>query len=288
MEFLVLEELKSYITPLSGEEKFTLKQSILEEGCRDPLILWNKGGTEKILIDGHNRHSICTEFNIKYNTTELDFKNIEEVKDWMVDNQLGRRNLNPDQLSYYRGLKYDRLKKKKGGFDKVLSKGKEAPLTSEILAKEFNVSEKTIKRDSQFSRGIDVIGSKNPDLKVQILTGAAKVKKSDIQLLGSTAKPPNKKYKNLADLQNMIANLKRNIFNTSHAEELANQAQKLEEAKQYLKEKDLLFKTKEQRIERAKANLISQINQCIEKENNASFVELQRQVKKFKELILNE
>lgn len=197
MIFKINKELKSFITPLSKEELFTLKENILEEGCREPLIVWKKSAEESVLIDGHNRYSICTEFDIAYTTREVIFKNIDEVKEWMVDNQLGRRNLNPDQLSYYRGLKYERMKKKKGGYDKILSKGHSGPLTSEILASEFNVSEKTIKRDSQYSRGLDLIGSQNPQLKINILLRETKIKKNDVQYLGSMNIDKIKKLKNV-------------------------------------------------------------------------------------------
>jgi hypothetical protein len=38
----ILKEIKDYILPLSDEEFFNLEKSILLEGCRDPLIAWQK------------------------------------------------------------------------------------------------------------------------------------------------------------------------------------------------------------------------------------------------------
>lgn len=64
-------------------------------------------------------------------------------------------------------MKYERLKNNKGGYDKFLSKGQNGLLTSEVLSQEFNVNINIIKRDSQFSKGMDLIGDKNPELKVQ-------------------------------------------------------------------------------------------------------------------------
>lgn len=282
MNFHILEELKSFITPLSGEELFTLKESILSEGCREPLVIWNKSDQEKVLIDGHNRYAICASNNIPFTTRELAFKNIDAVKDWMVDNQLGRRNLSPDQLSYYRGLKYERLKKTKGGYDKVLSKGHSGPLTSEVLAQEFNVSEKTIKRDSQFSRGIEKIGAKNPELKTQILTGQVKFKKNDIQFLGSVESASRRKFKNAADLYNAI-----HILRKEHQEIGDKQkSNRMEEAQNILSEKDTIFISKEQKIDRSKAALISQINRCIKNADKQSFRDLSKLIASFKELVL--
>lgn len=81
-------KLKKYIRPLSKNEYQALESSILADGCRDALVVW--GG---VLVDGHNRYEICTKHKIEFETVEMDFKNVDEVKEWMLLNQLGRRNL---------------------------------------------------------------------------------------------------------------------------------------------------------------------------------------------------
>lgn len=81
-------KLKKYIRPLSKNEYQSLESSILADGCRDALVVW--GG---VLVDGHNRYEICTKHKIEFETVEMDFKNIDEAKEWMLLNQLGRRNL---------------------------------------------------------------------------------------------------------------------------------------------------------------------------------------------------
>ena len=84
----ILQELESLIPPLSNEEFKQLERNILEEGIREPLITWNG-----ILIDGHNRYRIAQEHDINYETLEKEFEDLNAVKIWMVNNQLGRRNL---------------------------------------------------------------------------------------------------------------------------------------------------------------------------------------------------
>ena len=86
------EDFAKLIPPLTEDEYSRLEQTILEEGCRDALILWGD-----ILIDGHNRYRICTEHNIPYETRQLEFENREEVLLWIMRNQLSRRNLNDFQ-----------------------------------------------------------------------------------------------------------------------------------------------------------------------------------------------
>jgi len=84
----ILQELEALIPPLTPEEYKQLERNILGEGIRDPLVTWNG-----ILVDGHNRYRIAQEFDIDFVTVEKEFADINAVKEWMVNNQLGRRNL---------------------------------------------------------------------------------------------------------------------------------------------------------------------------------------------------
>jgi len=87
------------------------------------LVVWERPDGKNVVVDGHNRLKICLKHNLPYKVKKINFPTIGEVKDWMLDNQIGRRNLNPDQLSYYRGVKYFSIKKTRGGYRNVLSKG---------------------------------------------------------------------------------------------------------------------------------------------------------------------
>jgi len=186
VEITILPELKEFIPALLDKEKEQLEANIIKEGLREPLLVWERisdDETEYILVDGHNRYQICQRNKIGYKTKTLNFEGIEQVKDWMIDNQLGRRNLNPEQVSYLRGLRYNREKQGFGGSREA--SGQNVHLkTSEKLANDYNVTERTIRRDAEYSTGLDKIGANNPALKKQILSGETKVNKSDVQKLG--------------------------------------------------------------------------------------------------------
>ena len=81
-------EFQSLIPPLTYEEKKMLEESILSEGCRDAIVLW--GDT---IIDGHNRYEICNKHGIPFETVNREFENRNEVIEWIIKNQFGRRNL---------------------------------------------------------------------------------------------------------------------------------------------------------------------------------------------------
>lgn len=87
-EVKIKEEFKNLIPPLQAEERRELEQSIKDFGVRDKLITWHG-----IIVDGHNRYEICQKYDIPFQVTEMEFKDEDEAKEWIMRNQLARRNL---------------------------------------------------------------------------------------------------------------------------------------------------------------------------------------------------
>jgi DNA methylase len=85
-------EFAALIAPLTPEERRQLEANIAAEGCRDALVVW-KG----ILLDGRNRLEICTRLGIRYKVSQIELTSREAAKIWIEENQIGRRNLSPDQ-----------------------------------------------------------------------------------------------------------------------------------------------------------------------------------------------
>lgn len=93
MDIKIDEGLKAYIDPLTVDELDSLESSILAEGCRDALVLWGD-----LLIDGHNRYGICQKHNLPFNTVQAtQFKSMDDVHLWMIDQHLGRRSVSDFQ-----------------------------------------------------------------------------------------------------------------------------------------------------------------------------------------------
>jgi len=272
LEVKVLPELKDFITPLTKEEYEQLEDNIKNEGCRDPLTVWDRG-IDYVLVDGHNRFKICSNNNISYEIEKKEFKGMDEAKDWMIDNQLGRRNLTPYQLSYFRGYKYERLKKKKGGYQYVLSKGQSGTPTSEKLADAFKVSKNTIKRDAQFTKGLEVIGVSNPKLKQDILSGDKRVNRGIVQLISEA--DPRTKVHNVRDLKvkaNKIKKKKEDKKQVVYSEMTPE-----ERAREIYNQQGIEFIVdKDQRVQRTKANILSAINRVINHSDKSAMEELKR------------
>lgn len=90
----IKEEFKNLIPALSVEEFKQLEENCLAEGIRDAIITW-----DGYIIDGHNRYEIATKHQLKYESIEKSFNSEDDVKEWMICNQFGRRNLSNYQRS---------------------------------------------------------------------------------------------------------------------------------------------------------------------------------------------
>jgi len=82
-------EFKAIIPPLLAEEREQLESNLLtSRKCRDAIILW-----DGVIIDGHNRFELCMKHGIEFKIEEMPFSSREEARLWIIENQLGRRNL---------------------------------------------------------------------------------------------------------------------------------------------------------------------------------------------------
>lgn len=83
------DEFATLIPPLTDDEFVLLEQSVLTEGCREPLLVTPDG----VLLDGHNRLRICREHDIPFRTKVIHVTDRDDALLWIVTNQLARRNL---------------------------------------------------------------------------------------------------------------------------------------------------------------------------------------------------
>ena len=97
-------EFASKIPPLREEELKQLEENILADGVViNPLIVWNG-----VIVDGHNRYCILQQHpEIQFTTYNKEFPDRYAAISWICKNQLGRRNLTPQQFKYLIGQRYD-------------------------------------------------------------------------------------------------------------------------------------------------------------------------------------
>ncbi len=93
-ELTIDPEFRDLIPPLAEEERRILEESIVANGCESPLTIWND-----TIVDGHNRYDICRKHSIPFAVLEKDFADRDAALLWMIQTQLGRRNLTAYQKS---------------------------------------------------------------------------------------------------------------------------------------------------------------------------------------------
>lgn len=186
-ELKIDSELKDLLPPLTDEEYKQLEKNILDNGFdrNFPIMEWHG-----FIADGHNRYSICKKHNIEPVIGTLAYDTKEEVMEWMLDIQLGRRNLSPIQriaiIEKYRPI-YERQaqdNQSKAGGDRKSEKYQKSltenlpqaisvkernPTTDKKLSDIAGVSEKT------YRMGAKVLNSDNEELKQRVLSGETSI-----------------------------------------------------------------------------------------------------------------
>ena len=205
------EEFKNLIPPLTSEEYKQLEENILNDGIRDPFVIWlsplgarqgescnecytdnfkydadgwicNECGKqfplEYILIDGHNRYEIAQKHGLEFDTVELDIMFKEDVKVWIINNQFGRRNINNYQRSVL-ALKLEDVYREKAKanqirkpINSVLQNSAEQIDTRSELAKTAKVSRDTISRVKKIE------AKATPEIKALLNSGEMHINKA--------------------------------------------------------------------------------------------------------------
>lgn len=207
-ELKIDPELRDLLPPLTSEEYKQLEKNIVENGFdrNFPIMEW-----QGFIVDGHNRYDICKKHNIEPIIGTLAYKTKEEVMEWMLDIQLGRRNLTPIQkiaiTEKYRPIYEKQAKERQatstGGANPQLvpklvqaENNPSANKTNTKLANLAGVGKET------YRMGAKILNSDNEKLKQEVLSGEKSINAGYKELTG---KKENKKeeIKNTASQSNM-------------------------------------------------------------------------------------
>ena len=201
-------EFQGKIPPLTFEELNQLEANILRDGrIINPIIVWRG-----LIVDGHNRYTIAKKHpEIPFTVHEKEFASRYEAIIWICKNQLGRRNLTPEQKKFLIGKQYSVEHRKPGGngnnqhtaaakktapeelcqIDTIPPTSAEASIRKQI-AERNNVSESYVARSEKFMRGVEIMEQMMPGTKEKILSGQFKVRDADMHRL-ARADFPNRK-----------------------------------------------------------------------------------------------
>lgn len=176
MVLKIHKELESLIPPLTKREYEELEKSILQEGCREDIVVW-----KDIIIDGHNRYNICRKHGIEFKTLIKDFKDLNDAKIWMITNQFARRNMDEvakallalklKDIFITQAKEKERLRK--STFHKREKSNLEKINTNKKIAEIADISHNTI------NKVVHILNSEEEDLKKLILNREISIDKAE-------------------------------------------------------------------------------------------------------------
>lgn len=180
--------LQAVVTPLTPDEYSQLKDNIRRDGLLEPITIWSEeSGT---IVDGHNRYAICGELGIGFKTKALSFPDIAAAKLWILEHQVGRRNLTDDQ----RAVIWNDIREQRAAVSRAAAtaKARDAkanradqagpvednasptepkPRTIETVAAESKIPERTLRK----ARGLK---KTNPDLYERVRAGTISLREA--------------------------------------------------------------------------------------------------------------
>ena len=188
-------EFQGKIPPLTFEELEQLEKNIVNDGkVINPIIVWNG-----LIVDGHNRYTILQKHpDIPYTVHEKEFADRYEAIIWICKNQLGRRNLTPEQKKYLVGKQYEAEKRSHGANDgfrgnqhELVSAGKRhlptGTQTCKRIAKDNGVGKTYVKDAELYAKGVDAAEEAVPGTRQKVLSGEVKPTAAEI---ASVARAP--------------------------------------------------------------------------------------------------
>lgn len=150
---LVLDdEFTKFLPPLSEEERDKLAEDIKAHGCISPLIVWENSDGHKYLLDGYHRYEICQEHHVPFHIKTIDgLVTRSDAMGWMLQHQLGRRNMSTVQrikaVSEYRELlEKEAASRMKKGKPKKSKDGPEESDGSEVEDVAGNADDRTVNK----------------------------------------------------------------------------------------------------------------------------------------------
>lgn len=187
-------EFKRLSVPLSPEEERRLENSLVREGCKEPIAVWHD-----CILDGHKRYEICSYEEIEYETVEMDFATKDEALLWACKEHLSKARHDRISYKYLVGKRYIMEKKKykaqrdgrnEDGPEEVIPTGR----VCLILAADMKMCHNTIKRYGTLAAQMDKIAEKD-----EVLFGAILAEKIPITYaqLSSMSKMDSTKLANI-------------------------------------------------------------------------------------------
>ncbi|SEL53807.1 hypothetical protein SAMN02910353_02833 [Ruminococcus sp. YRD2003] len=175
--------------PISQEEMKKLESNLIENGCLEPIVIWNG-----VILDGHKRYRICVEENIDFEINDMKFEDINEATIWICSHRISQYSRKSTPYQYLIGKWYaiqklvNYEKRKRSGYisfsREYVKKTDETYYhyghTSISMGKELGMNRSTIEKYRRLSESMDRIDMIEPKLFQAILSGDVEFSQNEI------------------------------------------------------------------------------------------------------------
>jgi hypothetical protein len=121
------------------------------------------------------RYELAQKHGLTFSTIGMQFNSYEEAIQWVLQNQLARRNLTDEQRMLIIGRLYNQVKQKTlqrfSDHGENFSPWSGSHATSRYVASLYGVSYRTVQNAAEFAKAVDAIAEVAPEAANAILLG---------------------------------------------------------------------------------------------------------------------
>ncbi len=173
--------------PLSDTSYASLEESIFDNGCLAPILLW-----ENTIIDGYKRYEICRNWGLPYVTRHQYFASREDAISYICADQLKRNDLSKEATNYLIGKQFEAQKAINARLaaeqlhqssDLIRKPGRNTNYSYQTaieLGKQYQISHNTVYKYGIYARCIDIVWEKEPDIIKKIFSGKLKISHQNV------------------------------------------------------------------------------------------------------------
>lgn len=166
-ELIILPELRDHLPGVPETTDAELERQLLStNGAVDSVVVW-KG--RNIITDGHRRYRFCKKHNLRFPVREMDYVDIQAVKDWMDSWENSRRNMSPPEKAQLLARRFDCLRRENPDLS--------SKATADLVGKEQNVDRATVYRARQQDKALKSLPD---DLRVRITSQEVRLSLEDL------------------------------------------------------------------------------------------------------------
>lgn len=182
------EEFMFLIQPSSQAVYSRLQESLLDDGCLSPIIVWHG-----LIVDGHKRYDICRRWSIPFTIRQSRCNTRAEVYAFICEEQLKRDDLSSEMRKYLIGRMYQaeadkrvyayakrKQEEHRNGRPVLPGKAYTKLTVAQYVADLFEISAGTVLKYENYTRCLNSIREKETNIVTKILSGQLRISHENI------------------------------------------------------------------------------------------------------------